>query len=492
MNFNTDDFNDIKTYPFAIGENKYNINRPYDNNIGPVLFTDFNDAILKKDEKNGSHLEFKYEKGLSHIMPYNDQEKERFDSRNEFIQKLVGNTFSYGYETPSPIQRLCIPELIKGTDCIVQSKSGTGKTHAFCFGTLWNFDPNNTNLQFIYMTTSHEVANQIFNHVKMLVGDDSMVALCIGHKIDKSQNGSFKSSAPKKTLKEERAEYSKARILVCTIGKFYNYFVDKKIININEHLKAFCVDEFDNIVTAKSHKSNNGSSIMSTEDQMYEIVQRLPTNTQRVFFSATGTGTPIKTAFSYFRKYSPARGEPFIVTLDEEDFTLEGIRQYYVACPSTAVKEVVMFDLLQQCRVTQCIVFVNRIEMAYHLKEIFDCQKIPVTSEVFHGGLPDDNRKKIHKDFLMNKFRLLISTDVTSRGLDIPSINLVINFDMPNDLETYIHRAGRGGRYGRKGVCISLIIDNEEYSEQSKVNEINLHSKQSKMIELPENLADLL
>src|SRR5690606_30534085 len=101
-------------------------------------------------------------------------------------------------------------------------------------------------------------------------------------------------------------------------------------------------------------------------------------------------------------------------------------------------------------------------------------------------------RRNVHKDFIDNKVRLLIATDVIARGLDIHGINLVINFDMPDSLETYIHRVGRSGRYGKKGVAISLILCNQDFDEHEKLAHINEHSKESKIEELPEDLANLL
>jgi len=188
-------------------------------------------------------------------------------------------------------------------------------------------------------------------------------------------------------------------------------------------------------------------------------------------------------------------GEPLIVLHNIEDYTLEDIRQYYIAVCTLDDKRAALMDLLTQCRITQGIVFVNRIETAEELKKFLDNQQIKYQSAVFHSNLLETMRQTIHKDMNDNKIRLLISTDITARGFDITGINLVINFDMPDSLTTYIHRIGRSGRYGRKGVSISFIVIDEKRhrSEMSKVEEINEHSKISKMMPLPaDNLDELL
>jgi len=273
------------------------------------------------------------------------------------------------------------------------------------------------------------------------------------------------------------------------MGKFYDYLFNKKCISI-KYLKSICVDEFDSIVTSRSR--SRSETIMSTERQMMEIIDIIPKSIQRVFVSATVSSESFDIAQSYFRSYNPYLGEPFIVLLDIEDYTLDSIRQYYIEISSYDQKKDVLLDLLKQCRISQAIIFTNKIDTAYEIKSYLDKQEIQMTSAVFHGNLPSVERKNIHANFLHNKIRLLISTDLTSRGLDIAGINLVINFDMPEVLETYIHRVGRSGRYGKKGVAISMILVNSTKNEKKKVDGINECSKQSIMTALPEDLANLL
>ena len=273
------------------------------------------------------------------------------------------------------------------------------------------------------------------------------------------------------------------------MGKFYDYLCNKKWIE-TKYLKSICVDEFDNIVASRSRARS--STVMNTEEQMAAIMKRIPSRTQRAFFSATVFSQALEIAHSYFRPYDLMIGDPFLVLLDIEDYTLEGIRQYYVECQSFNDKKEVLLDLLKQLRISQAIIFANRIETANEIKLFLDDQDVKITSAVFHGNLPAVERKNIHQSFSQCNIRVLISTDLTARGLDVQGINLVINFDMPDVLETYIHRVGRSGRYGKKGVAISLILVNRDKDERKKILNINECSKQSQMGELCGDLANLL
>ena len=505
--------------PITIGEHSCNVNRKVGEDLN--LLINFSDIMPEYSNEYGPHLKL-YQKNSSKpiIIPLssyitcdmlienhkNMSDDEYYkvftEKKRAFVeQNLIRKTYAKGFETASAVQALCVPEFIQGKDGLVQFKSGTGKTHAFLLSTLWRFDSNDGELQHIYVTSSHEVAIQIYEQVKFLLPENTNISLCIGQKKDKATvSGDFKTisrtaigtsslNIKSKTIKEEKEEIRKAQIIVCTMGKFYDFYINRKWMS-TKYLKTICIDEFDNIVASPIR--SRSSTIISTAEQMAAIMREIPERTQRIFFSATVSHEALATAHSYFRKYNPKIGEPFIVLLDLEDYTLEGIRQYYVQCVSFSEKKEVLLDLIKQCRISQAIVFVNRIETANDIKSFLDEQTIPISSSVFHGELCETARKQIHKDFLENKIRLLVSTDVTARGLDVQGINVVINFDMPNDFEIYVHRIGRSGRHGRKGVAISLILVNKIINEGIKIATINSRSKKSPIELLPENLGNLL
>lgn len=505
---------DIRFNEILVSDHRCNINR----NLEDMdLLIDFSDISPKYDKENGLHLQISVKNSpkkkiiyLSHDI-FNDMliknsknmtDDEYFltfvDKKKEFVENcLIMNTFSRGFEIPSAVQSLVIIEMIKKRDAVIQFKSGTGKTHAFLLGCLWHFDLEDEMLQHVFITNSHEVATQIYDQVKKLLPPETKIVLAIGHKKESfASTGGFKTpigtsnlNRRHKSLKDEKKEIQEAQIIVGTMGKFYDFFSNREWINA-KYLKTICVDEFDNIVVSPN-KSSHSQTVMSTEEQIANVIKKIPIKTQRVFFSATVSEYALQIAHSYFRPYK-SETEPLIVILNQDDYTLEGIRQYYVPCDSFPIKKDVLIDLLKQCRITQCIIFTNTMRTAQELKTLLDSQKIAISSAVFHGGLSETDRSSIYKDFVENKTRLLISTDLTSRGLDVQSINAVINFDMPDSLDTYIHRVGRSGRYGKKGVAISLLIISDHNNEMKKVEEINKHSLKSRMEELPGRLDTLL
>lgn len=506
------------TYPLHIGGFKININRKPNYNLYKLI--EFSDLLPFYNEGE-IYLKLSKQENDTALMPLGDatirnlyikdskemNREEYFntfvDLKNKDVNKLLGRIYAMGFEKPSPVQVITIPEIIRGADTIVQFKSGTGKTLSFLVGTLWNFDIADDALQYIYITSSHEVATQIYKQVIDLLPTNASVSLCIGQKKTNTKTmGGFTttittSSLNKgyKSIKEEREELKKAQVIVCTMGKFYDYFFNKKMIPTVKYLKAIIIDEFDAIVTSKRNNRNNNSNHsqnLSTEKQMEDIMSKIPPDTQRLFFSATVNIESITTASGYCRNVEDTYGiEPFICMLDGDDYTLEGIRQYFVKCVGYEQKKLILDDLLSQITITQAIIFTNKIQTAIDLQMHLKNLKNSINACIFHGELSSTERKEIHNKLLTGGVRYLISTDVSARGLDIQSVNLVINFDMPDDQETYIHRVGRSGRYGRKGLAISLALTNENINEMLKIQTINDFSVNNPIMDLPRDIRDL-
>jgi superfamily II DNA/RNA helicase len=506
-NNNNDSIYGIQFSQIEVGGFQININREPDQFH---LLNNFSDIIPKYDEKIGLHIELTSPDTnaikivqlnnaiASNMIIHNAKNMSDNEYYSEFVRlkqpivkELISNTYALGYETPSPPQKVAVIELMQMRDVLIQFKSGTGKTHSFALGMLYHFDPNDDSLQNVFITTTHEVATQHYTHIKTLL-PKARIALCIGNKKDSSQIGGFKTPISTSTMNtrphSERKELANAQIIVCTMGRFYDCLCKRGWITKIDGLKGICVDEFDNIVASRSRSRNSGMA--STEEQMEEIMKCIPNYAQRAFFSATVTEDSLTIAHKYFRPYSVHYGEKFIVLLNIEDYTLKGVKQYYVEVQNIQMKKDVLKDLLDQCRISAAIVFVNKVETAEEVKRYLDNQTIKHKSAVFHAKLSDLERKNILNQFVKGNIRVIISTDVTSRGLDVQGINLVINFDVPPLLETYIHRVGRSGRYGRKGVAITMILPSR--GELKNVEEINECSKNSPMMELPRNLEELI
>lgn len=463
------------------------------------LLYNISDILPIYTEEHGLHLELENERGTDssilklerkvvemlapkHILkelPYEDVAAEFADKKKLIVKELVERSFAI-IERPTPVQSIAIPEMIRGHDAIIQSNSGTGKTIAQVIGCLWHFNPRDTSLQHIFITSSHEVATQIYKNVQMLAPGDADVQLCIGHKRETRPRGGFITG--KTNQHETRVQFmrriSGAQILVCTMGKFYDCMFNMKIIN-TDHLKTICVDEFDNILSPSASRSDN---VQSTANQIKNVFSAIPPSTQRAFFSAT-IADALGCALKYFRQ---GYGVPLIALKESDDIFLEGIRQYYVDIrdihDETVNKIYTVLDILQNVRLTQCIIFANHVETVERIKDCIQ-KEISITTAAFHAGLSANERTRITSAFMNGDYKILVSTDVLARGYDVQHVNLVINFDMPSRFETYLHRIGRAGRFGRKGVAISLISSGA--LEMDKVDEINALSPKSQMMELP-------
>ena len=505
---------DFKFNPIIMqGTVPYNINRNVDilpefDQIVPEYNENDGISLRLHENNNVTKVEIKktvYEKFFYKMDNPSNRElmREYMNMKVDVVNHLVTKTYARGYEKPSPIQKLSIPALISGKDVLAQSKSGTGKTHGFLLGNLFHYDPNDEYLQHIFITSSHEVATQIYQEVKYLLPSNALIELCIGQKTQ-SSSGGFKSASKTRSNYQLINDISKAQVLVCTMGKFYDLYINRKLIS-TKFLKTICVDEFDAIVG-----SNNGrSSTKSTEEQMAEIIQSIPEFTQRSFFSATASIEPVEIAFKYFRNWydmddqpitdtnvdNRGPGEPLVILLDATDNTLDGIIQYYITLQNTDDKDGVLLDLLMNCRIAQLCVFANTINRVIGISEYINRhikKGLPlIPCGVLHSDMTTVARNKIFEEFKNGTVRVLVATDIASRGVDVQGVGMVINYDMPNDLPTYIHRIGRSGRYGRKGIAINFVVSVEGNDEMEKINEINLVSVNSKIMPLPNSIANI-
>lgn len=489
----------------CVGDFSYKVNRGEDIKI----LHNLSDILPVWSEENGLHLNLRGEKAKSGcILPldknvilnlapkyvfdensYKEVEKMFCENKAPIAERLAKNIFS-SIETPTPVQSISIPAMIEGRDVLIQSNSGTGKTIAQVIGSLWHFNPEDITLQHIFITSSHEVASQIYNNVMMLVPGKANVQLCIGQKKETTRGtGGFRSQASEgrpESLRDFCKRISSAQILVCTMGKFYDCLFNKKIIDVS-HLKTITIDEFDNIIAPNNYRSDN---VQSTANQINNVFTTVPKHTQRAFFSAT-VENALKTALEYFRQ---GYGMPLIVLKEQNDVFLEGIRQFYVEVEAISdeihIKGDILIDLLSNLRIAQCIIFANSIDVVKNIKENIRKLSIPISTEAFHAQLSDQERKTIHKQFIDGSIKILVSTDVLARGFDAHQVNLVINFDMPNSFETYVHRIGRSGRFGRKGTAISFVSIGG--GEMEKIDQINSRSPKSQIVTLPDNLSSLL
>ena len=355
----------------------------------------------------------------SNSIDYNTIITESFDDldiKDNLLRGIYGN----GYETPSAIQQKAIKPIIDGCDIIAQAQSGTGKTATFSIGLLHRIDENKKETQAIILAHTRELALQIESVIK---------------KLSDYMNVSINLSVGGTTVRNNIDELLKnPQIVIGTPGRVLD-MINKKALDTRD-LKIMILDEADEML----------SKIFS--NQIYDIFRFLPNNIQVGLFSATMTP-------DFFRISKCFMRNPVKILVKDEDLTLEGIKQFYINLEHNEFKYETLCDLYDLCSVSQTIIYCNSRTMVEELyrrlcEDNFSCV-------CMHGELSQDERNKIMSEFRNGTSRILISTDLLSRGIDIQQVSLVINYDIPNNIESYIHRIGRSGRYGRKGTSINFL-----------------------------------
>ena len=213
-------------------------------------------------------------------------------------------------------------------------------------------------------------------------------------------------------------------------------------------------------------------------ESIYNIIKSIPKTSQICLFSAT-LPPEILQLTEYFMK------EPESILVNRDQLTLEGIKQFYVQLEQYRWKFDVLFDIYDTINIAQCIIYVNSKTILQKLYDKLRENDFPVS--YIHGSMEQRDRESNLSDFKNGTTRILLSTDLLSRGIDIQQLSLVINFDLPHSKETYIHRIGRSGRYGRKGVAINFVT----MEDIGQMKEIETFYN-TKIEEMPQNLADFL
>jgi len=369
-----------------------------------------------------------------------------FDEMN-LKDDLLRSVYAYGFEKPSAIQQRAIVPLYKGGDVIAQAQSGTGKTATFCIGILQKIDDNNNDCQAVVLAPTRELAKQIHKVVTDLSKYMNMVNpyLCVGGQsvmedMRELQNGTHK-------------------IVVGTPGRIYD-MINRDAINTND-LHILILDEADEMLSR------------GFKEQIYNIFQTIPENVQVGLFSATMPEEMLEISKKFLRN-------PVRILVKKEQLTLEGIQQFYLMIDKDEWKFEALCELYDQMNVGQSIVYCNKKQRVEDLAKAMIKNDFQVA--YMHGGMDQDERTRVMNGFRHSESRVLITTDLLARGIDVQGVNVVINFDIPHVRENYIHRIGRSGRYGRKGVALNFVTPRE--SEQLEAIESHYGTS---ITELPED-----
>jgi len=396
---------------------------------------------------------------MSSKQQINEQEQQLETNYDEIVdnfdnmglqENLLRGIYAYGFEKPSSIQQRAIVPLSKGRDVLAQAQSGTGKTATFSIGILQQLDYSLMECQGLILAPTRELAQQI-QRVVLALGDYLSVRChaCIGgtrvrDDINKLQAG--------------------VHIVVGTPGRVYD-MLSRRVLR-PDHIKVFVLDEADEMLSR------------GFKDQIYDIFQSLPSNVQVGLFSATMPPEAVEITQKFMRN-------PVRILVKRDELTLEGIRQFYISVEKEDWKLDTLCDLYDTLNITQSVIFCNTRRKVDWLTDKMRGREFTVSST--HGDLDSREREIILNEFRTGSSRVLITTDLLARGIDVQQVSLVINYDLPRNLENYIHRIGRSGRFGRKGVAINFVTRDDVATLRELEQFYN-----TSIEEMPANVADLI
>ena len=336
--------------------------------------------------------------------------------------KILRGIYAFGYERPSPIQTRAVQPMIDGKDIIAQAQSGTGKTGAFSIGTLNVVDPTLNEIQALILSPTRELSRQSYNVIDKIGSflKNLRLQLLIGGTSTSDDIDRLKNETP--------------HIVVGCPGRTFD-MIKRGYLNTSK-IRVFILDEADEMLSS------------GFKEQIYNIFQYLATTTKIALFSAT-IPSDIEALTSKFMT------DPVKILVKSEMLTLEGIQQYYVALENDGDKYEAIKDLYASITSSQCIVYCNSVKRVQDLYEAMVEDEFTVSR--IHSNMLKEEREAAYLDFKSGKNRILISSNVTARGIDIQQVSTVINFDVPKCVHTYLHRIGRSGRWGRKGVGINFV-----------------------------------
>ncbi|KAK6906685.1 ATP-dependent RNA helicase eIF4A [Kwoniella sp. B9012] len=363
---------------------------------------------------------------------------------------LLRGVYAYGFERPSAIQQRAIMPIITGRDCIAQAQSGTGKTATFSISILQRIDTTVKKTQALILAPTRELAQQI-----------QKVVIALGDYLNVDCHACVGGTA----VREDMAKLAEGpHVVVGTPGRVFD-MINRGALK-SDAVKMFCLDEADEMLST------------GFKDSIYDIFQLLPAETQVVLLSATMPPEVLDVTKKFMR-------DPIRILVKKDELTLEGIRQFYIAVEKEEWKLDTLCDLYETVTITQAVIFCSTRRKVDWLTQKLHEREFTVSA--MHGDMDQAQREVIMKEFRSGSSRVLIATDLLARGIDVQQVSLVINYDLPASKENYIHRIGRGGRFGRKGVAINFVTQDDV----KMLREIETYYN-TQVDEMPLNVADLI
>ena len=372
-----------------------------------------------------------------------------FDEMN-LKENILRGIYAYGFEEPSEIQKKSIPIFSSGKDMVAQAQSGSGKTGAFTIGALNKISEDKKETQCIIVSPTRELAEQTFLFMKEISKYTEI-------KSEKVVGGT--------NVRDCQQSLEKGpHVVVGTPGRIIDMIRRKSLFTDKVH--TFIVDEADEML---SH---------GFIDSIKEMFMFLTKETSIYLFSATVPDEVLMITENFMNDAEK-------ILVKKENLTLEGISQYYINVQRHAWKFDTLTDIYSAINISQCIIYINHKQRLVEISERLRDMDFPVG--YIHGDMRTAEREETIRNFRSGDIRILLSTDLLSRGIDVQQLSLVINYDLPTKKETYIHRIGRSGRYGRKGVAINFVTERDAQ---------DLHDIQSfydtKIEEMPQDIENII
>ena len=341
-------------------------------------------------------------------------------------EDLSRGIYRFGFEKPTPIQEKAIPAIIEGRDVIGQGQSGTGKTGSFTIGALQKVDLTSRTTQVLMLAPTFELVKQISTVVSSIGSamNGLVVKTLVGGTSVNDDSNDLRNNCP--------------HVVVGTAGRVYDMIRRRSLLT--DSIKIFVLDEADEMLS-KGFK-----------EQMYDIFKYLNDSVQVALFSATMPDEILTLSEKFMR-------DPVKIVMKTEELTLECIQQYYVAMNDDQSKYDALKDLFAFLQVSQCIIYVSTVKRVEDLYNTMITDGFPVCC--IHSAMDKTERDKSLQSFRKGAFRVMVSSGVTARGIDVQQVSTVINFDMTRSYETYLHAIGRSGRFGRKGLAINFVTKHD-------------------------------
>uniref|UniRef100_H3CQV7 RNA helicase n=1 Tax=Tetraodon nigroviridis TaxID=99883 RepID=H3CQV7_TETNG len=373
---------------------------------------------------------------------------DNFDDMN-LKESLLRGIYAYGFEKPSAIQQRAIIPCIKGYDVIAQAQSGTGKTATFAISILQQLEIDQKETQALVLAPTRELAQQV-TPTSPLYGDVLPLT-------DRSTAAFSLLSVDSPALECDRSS-----------GKCCVHLTQSALITE----KHCCF-----MLRFYSQYRSRGQLHPGAFDRP-QFFQKLSTNIQVVLLSATMPAEVLEVTKKFMR-------DPVRILVKKEELTLEGIKQFYINVEREEWKLDTLCDLYETLTITQAVIFLNTRRKVDWLTEKMHARDFTVSA--LHGDMDQKERDVIMREFRSGSSRVLITTDLLARGIDVQQVSLVINYDLPTNRENYIHRIGRGGRFGRKGVAINFVTEEDKRVLRDIETFYN-----TTVEEMPMNVADLI